>query len=132
MQTAVGSWSSQSTVNETATINTAGHTLVNSTNACNFANPVISVVLNATNTVISTANYTLTGNVVTNHTGINLAGAKITYTYTYGGEACIATQTTAAQFVGIVPMVGLLLVIVLIGLVIGVLIYGFMGGRQKA
>jgi hypothetical protein len=131
MQTAVGSWNVVQVVNETGTINTAGHLLANSSD-CNFASPSIELMIASDGEVIPASNYTIKGKYVVNATKTTYTDANMTYSYTNGGTACTSALNTTNQFSGIIPLIGLLLVITLIGVVIGVLLYSFMGGRQKA
>lgn len=132
LQTGVGSTESKTMVNATGTINATGYLLVNSTE-CNFASPSITGVYNTSGILVSPGNYSLSGTYyLTNLTNNNMTNAIINYTYYNGGTACTATANASNQFSGIVPMVGLILVIVLIGVVIGVLINSFVGGKIKA
>lgn len=131
-QSGIGSTVNQEVVNETGTINTAGYTLVNSSD-CNFASPVITQVLNSTGKLVAAGNYTLTSDYrVVNTTSTTYTNALISYTYTNGGSTCSSISNTTTQFVGIVPLVGLILVIVLIGATIVILISSFVGGGKRA
>ena len=136
MQTGFGSTVSQTTTETIATVSTIGVTAANASN-CNFANWAVTSAINATDGVaIPASNYTTTSNGLIKYIGasgkFNNTNWIVNSTFTYGGAACISAGTTSAQFISVIPLVGLVLVIVLIGVVIGILIYSFVGGRQKA
>lgn len=137
MQTGMGSTNSRTTLSENvASVTTIGVAVANSSN-CNFGNFAVVSAINTTGgMLITSSNYTTTANGVIRYIGpsglYNNTAWTLNYTYTDGGNACIAAGTTSTQFISVIPLVGLVLVIVLIGIVIGVLIYSFVGGRQKA
>ena len=136
MQTGFGSTVSRTTTETIAAVSTIGVYTANVSD-CNFGNWVVTSATNATDGVlIGATNYTTTSNGLIKYIGasgqFNNTNWIVNSTFTNGGAACISAGTTSTQFISVIPLVGLVLVIVLIGVVIGVLIYSFMGGRQKA
>jgi len=119
-----------SIVNETGTINGAGHLLTNST-LCNFGSPVISEVLTSAGGLVPPANYTLSGNTVLNTTATTYSNALIRYSYTWGGNACAAAQNTTKQFSDYPALIGLVGTIIFLGIIIGVLVASFVFGGRK-
>jgi hypothetical protein len=133
-QTGLGSTNSRSVINETLTsVQETGEYVSNYT-ACNWGSFAVTQALNATDGVlIPAANYTVSANGLVAYSGVagrfNNTNWLVTYTYTDGGSACDAASSTSGQFVSVVPLIGLVLVIVFIGIVIGILIYSFKGRR---
>ncbi len=67
--------------------NGTGWTLVKSTTEPYFRSPSIVAVYNNTNVLLTSGNYTLTGNVLKNATALaGLANVKVNYTYSYVGS----------------------------------------------
>jgi len=137
MQTGFGSTVSRTNTNESiGTVSDSAYTYVANSSDCNFGSFAVTNVWNLSSAIIPSTNYTINAGGGITYTGKaniwNATAWKVSYTYTNGGDACISAGTTSTQFISVIPLVGLVLVIVLIGVVIGVLIYSFVGGRQKA
>ena len=115
-------------------INNTGYTLTDAS-VCNFANPSITSALNSTSGgTILAGNYSVTGaGVVTNATLTTWNNVTFTYTYTWGTEACTASDDMITQFATYPVLVGLVGTIIFLGLIIGVLIASFVfGGGARA
>lgn len=125
--------SSAAITNESATPVTAGVALNGAAN-CSSGGFVVGIASNAT-VVIDSANYTVdsTTGVLANLTGEFVDKPwNVTYTYTWGGEACEAGQTMITQFGTYPALVGLVGTIIFLGIVIGVLVASFVfGGRRE-
>lgn len=120
-----------SVINETGTINAAGHTLANST-VCNYAAQSVSAIWTSGGTsLIPPANYTVTGSVITNATLLTYTGALVSYSHTWGGPACTASATAVSNFSGYPALIGLVGTIIFLGIVIGVLVASFVFGRKE-
>ncbi len=127
--------------NETqAWINQSGYTLAATANI-SFNTPVISQVWNVTNgtgfgnynnTIITAGNYTVSSaGVLSNITTATFSDVSVSYTYLWGGQEGIATNTMIVQFGTYPVLVGLIGTIIFLGLVIGVLVASFaFGGRR--
>lgn len=125
----------QTVVNESATLSAAGDALNNNTD-CAFTSPsIISVVNTSTGVTIPAANYTLSSTgILRNATAITnvMAGAnKVTYSYSYGGPACVASDGIITQFATYPALIGLVGTIIFLGIIIGVLAASFMFGRKN-
>ena len=73
---------------ESGWLNSSGYTLADSSTKTNFRSPSIVAVVNATsNALITSGNYTLTGNVLTNATAVVWSTIKVNYTYVYDAES---------------------------------------------
>jgi hypothetical protein len=119
--------------NETGAINATGYTLSNST-ACEFADVSITTATNATSgAVIAAGNYTVsTAGVVTNASAAIWPNANFTYSYTWGSEACDASDSMIGEFDNYTSLIGLVGTIIFLGLVIGVLVAAFaFGGKRE-
>lgn len=114
---------------------TAGTSVSNSTR-CSFNNFNLVIATNTSGQTIDAANYTTTSlGVVSNTTVLNTAVAApwvLNYTYTWGSEACTASQDMITQFATYPVLVGLVGTIIFLGLVIGVLVASFVFGRREA
>ena len=119
-----------SIINETGTVNGSGYVLANST-VCNFASPSITQVLSSGGVLVPSANYTLTGSRVTNATATTYTNALISYSYTWGGQACVTSGSIVTNFTSYPALVGLVGVIILLGIIIGVLVSSFVFGGKK-
>ena len=131
---------SASVTNETeAWINQSGYTLA-AAGSINFNSPSISAIYNATNNgsgiynlLIGSGNYTVSSvGVLSNITTTTWDNVSVSYSYLWGGEAGLATNTMVVQFGTFPVLVGLIGTIIFLGLVIGVLVASFaFGGRGK-
>ena len=133
-----------STINESrAWLNISGYTL-SATSNVSFNTPVITAIWSNTagqalgyNFSIALANATVSSvGVVTNATTVFnaslLDNVSISYTYLWGGQEGIATNTMIVQFGTYPVLVGLVGTIIFLGLVIGVLVASFVfGGRGR-
>lgn len=93
---------------------------------CSAHNFAIQFVENATdNNLINDANYTLNADtgVVTNTTGEFVTGDwLITYTWNYGGDACVVTEDIVDDLSDFIPWIGVILLIIAAAIVLGILI----------
>lgn len=124
---------SGSVINETAAwVNGSGYTLKAATTNCSFASPSITTVTNwTTGAIIASGNYTLIGNVLYNKTAMIWNDTYVSYSYTHGGQACVASEAMVTNFSGYPTLVGLVGTIIFLALVIGVLVSAFaFGGRR--
>ena len=127
---------SVSIINETGGyINGTGYTVTNAS-VCNFGAFAVSTATNTSDgTAIVAANFTtnaLTG-VISNATDDWVtSGAQFNYSYTWGGEACDASNSMITQFATYPALVGLVGTIVFLGLVIGVLVASFVFGGKRS
>jgi hypothetical protein len=121
-------------VNETGGyVNQTGYTLVQSTLRDDFANPVITAVINATNNVTLLAgNYTLNGNSLVNASVVKWPNVKVSYTYTYSADTASsnATATMVDQFVDFLPWLGIILLVLAAGVVLFFVIRSFAGSDK--
>ena len=115
-----------------AYINSTGYTLADAS-VCNFASPGISGAFNASsNAPILLANITLSSDgIITNATNTVFTNVLISYTYNWGGEACVASDDLIVQFAAYTTLVGLVGTIIFLGIVIGVLVTSFVFGRRE-
>ncbi len=107
---------------------------VDGTSNCSSANFAATNVINATEgSTIQSGNYTFsTAGVLTNLTNTEQGNWLISYGYTWGSEACTASDNMTDEFGNYTSLVGLVGTIIFLGLVIGVLIASFaFGGRRE-
>lgn len=94
------------------------------------------VVYNGTGDVLITpANYTVysTGQIQNDSDDFSVYTWQVSYSYTWGGTQCDATETMITQFGTFPTLIGLVGTIIFLGLVIGVLVASFVfGGRRKS
>jgi len=116
-----------------AYINGSGYTL-ELAGADDFANPVITLIHNATNGVIITSgNYTVSSvGVLINATATNWASVNVSYTYTYSADTSSseATGTLVTQFVAFLPWLGIILLVLAAGVVLFFIIRSFANRGQ--
>ncbi len=115
-----------------AYINSTGYTLDNAA-VCNFNTPVITIIHNASNgAIIPTANYTVSSvGVLFNATAVFTESVNVSYTYNWGGDACVASDAMITQFAAYPALIGLVGTIIFLGLVIGILVVSFVFGGRK-
>ena len=102
---------------------------------CSSSGFSISNVFNDTTAyVIDSGNYTLTSaGVLTNTTNtFSLEDWLVSYSYTWGSEACTASENITDEFSNYTSLIGLVGTIIFLGLVIGILVaaFAFGGGRK--
>jgi len=118
--------------NESGFNMTAGMAVSSAIN-CSFGDLVVTGVENGTDIWEST-NYesnSITG-VVVNTTSFDLnTSVNISYTYTWGTEACTASDNMTTEFSNYTSLIGLVGTIIFLGLVIGVLVASFAFGGRK-
>ena len=126
------------TTSESITPSMAG-TAVNNATLCSFDNFAIITATNSTSgEVISSGNYTTTGaGLIINSTNMELGSVTsppwiVNYSYTWGSEACTASQAMVTQFATYPALVGLVGTIIFLGIIIGVLIASFVFGGRRA
>ncbi len=133
--TSFGGVSSVTINNESGYLNQTGYTLDAAGN-CNFEISGLTGIWNLTSgAIIPSANYTLTSaGVLTNATSGTWPSINVnmTYTYTWGSEACDASDNMTDEFANYTSLIGLVGTIIFLGLVIGVLVAAFaFGGRRE-
>lgn len=141
---------SVTTTNETESyINTTGYTLAGAAN-CSSAGFVLTTIWgsgnqsNGTqdaidripadgyNTTISLTNATVsTAGIVTNASNANYPNTSMSYTYTWGSEACDASENMTDEFGNYTSLIGLVGTIIFLGLVIGILVAAFAFGARR-
>ena len=124
---------SGSAVNESLTITSAG-TKVAGASACNFEDFAVSLLLNSTNTIVNTGNYTTTsGGEIANITALGPLGTgmKATYSYSYTGTACNVTSDLQTNISENTSIAGIVLTISLVGIVLTVLIGIFLIAKNR-
>ncbi len=126
---------SVTTIGESFTPSGAG-VLVNNASRCSFGSFSLVTALNSSGFAILASNYTTTSaGLVTNLSELTNQSATpwtINYTYTWGSEACTASQAMITQFGTYPVLVGLVGTIIFLGIVLGVLMASFVFGRGKA
>ena len=125
---------SSTVTNESLTPTDVGVSVAEAT-ACGFGDFSVTEILNGSSSeIISSGNYTVgsTGT-ITNLTSEYVVNPwNVTYTYTYGSEACNASEDMVTEFANYTSLIGLVGTIIFLGLVIGVLVASFaFGGRNE-
>jgi len=132
INTSFAGTTSASVTNESITPTDTGVAVSGAAN-CSSAD-FVAVSVNNFTTVINSPNYTFSGTtgVLTNLTSEFTTNSwNITYTYTWGSEACTAGNDMITQFATYPVLVGLVGTIIFLGIVIGVLVASFVfGGRR--
>ncbi len=118
-----------------AYLNQTGYTL-DAVGNCSFASPSITNVWNnsgSNNTILLTTDYDVTSaGVLRNATTQTWNDVNMTYTYTWGSEACTASENMTTEFDNYTSLIGLVGTIIFLGLVIGVLVASFaFAGRRE-
>ncbi len=133
LQSSFSGTSSVTTTNETGGyINATGYTLVNASD-CGFANPSVTARNASDGETILGANYTTSSvGVVSNATTTVWSNVNFDYSYTWGSEACTASEDMTTEFGNYTSLIGLVGTIIFLGIVIGVLVVSFaFGGRRE-
>lgn len=102
---------------------------------CGFGAATVTQILNTTDGILITSgNYSLSSDgVLTNLTSTTWSNVLLSYTYTWGSEACTASENMTSEFGNYTSLIGLVGTIIFLGLVIGVLVTAFVfGGRKEA
>ena len=124
----------QSVTNETVTPNVVFNFTLNGSTACNFQSDVTGgTVFNSSNgLLVAAGNYTIfaDGNMLLLDATFNETALLVSYTYTDGGPACVATESMITQFGSYPALIGLVGTIVFLGLVIGILVASFVFGGK--
>ncbi len=125
----------QSVVNESITPLVESNVTLAGAAACNFQSDVsASLVSNVTDgSTILAANYTIAadGNMILDTANFNNTEVLVTYTYTDGGNACVASDAMITQFANYPALIGLVGTIIFLGLVIGILVVSFVFGGKR-
>ncbi len=132
LSTSLGS-NSASVVNETpAWINNTPY-VVDNAGACDFGGFAVSAAFNDTSGLpIVLANITTNAaGSITNASVIVWPNVSLSYTYTFGGDACNASEAMITQFATYPALVGLVGTIIFLGIVIGVLVASFVFGGKR-
>ena len=102
---------------------------------CGSSGYAITLVVNATDDTldpVSTSNYTVSGTGVFSNLTETDDDWNVSYTFNWGGDTCVASQSLVTQFATYPALVGLVGTIVFLGLVIGVLVASFLfGGKGR-
>ncbi len=138
LETSFEGTSTVTVTNESGTLSVAGDT-VDASGNCSFGDFAITTMWNTTGgAVIPVANYTVDASAGTyvNATvlgeGYQSIRTNFTYTYTWGSEACTASEDIITEFGNYTSLIGLVGTIIFLGLVIGVLVTAFaFGGRKE-
>ncbi len=136
LNTAFAGTNSVSIFNETLTTVTETGETVSNASLCEFAgfsvnqatNATSGILIPATNFTASTAG--LVSFIGDDGEGFNNSDWNVSYSFTWGSEACTASQVTITQFATYPVLVGLVGTIIFLGLVIGVLVASFVFGRK--
>jgi len=117
--------------NETLSMATGSASVANAT-LCEFADFTVINVNNGTFTIVA-ANYTITSATGTiSNTTSEISGSwYVTWTGTYGGPACTASDEMTDEFGNYTSLIGLVGTIIFLGLVIGILVAAFAFGGRK-
>lgn len=120
-------------VNESSSLTNTPNALDESLTAPGFNNPSITIIYNGTNgaIVIPAANYTLTGNSLTNATATSYSSVLVSYTYNYGGESFIASNQSMFSIASFADYWSMIVLAIVIALVIGLLLVIFNTRRTK-
>lgn len=123
------------TVTDESNIPVDAGTALNGANNCSAGSFVIVSAMNSTTgPVIAAANYSVSSaGLLSNLTGEYTIDAwTVNYTYTWGSEACTASESMTTEFGNYTSLIGLVGTIIFLGLVIGVLVASFVfGGRRE-
>ncbi len=102
---------------------------------CGFGIATNVIVYNETgDTLIAAGNYTAysDGNIINDTADQSDNAWQISYDYTWGSEACTASENMTSEFGNYTSLIGLVGTIIFLGLVIGVLVASFaFGGRKE-
>jgi len=140
LQTSFATTISATTTNETVIIPGEGIVAVANAPLCQFGNFGSTVLINVTegfgivsnNTLVLDTDYAInatTGEIL-NITAI-WNESLTSYSYTWGSEACTASENLTTEFGNYTSLIGLVGTIIFLGLVIGVLVTAFaFGGRR--
>jgi len=129
--------SASASISDEVVVPTDAGTAVAASTACEFGGFAVSTVYNGTaGPVINTANYTVgaTGTITNLTSEFSYASDdwNVNYTYTWGSEACNASEDMVTEFGNYTSLIGLVGTIIFLGLVIGVLVASFaFGGREN-
>jgi len=128
---AIPSSNTNTTVNESITITTAGVSVSNK-DACNYDDLSMTLVTNATYYVLDSGNYTLTASTIANATDATPYGTSwlISYTNSYAGVACEVTGDLETEISNNTSIAGIVLTISLVGIVLAILISVFLSMRR--
>lgn len=118
---------------ESSSITSGDGTALRNATTCGASNFRITAARNTTDgLLIQPANYTVTGTgFLKNSTSVIYDDVTVNYTYTYKGQACVASQSMVTNFSTYPTLVGLVGTIVFLGLVIGVLVASFVFGGKR-
>tara|TARA_R100001530_G_scaffold112862_2_gene79857 strand:+ start:15250 stop:15765 length:516 start_codon:yes stop_codon:yes gene_type:complete len=135
LNTSFAGTSSLAAINESVTI-VAGGVAVSDASLCSSGNFVVSEATNATGpSMVQGQDYAIgsTTGILTNLTMNYSSGDwNVSYTGTWGSEACTASDNMTTEFGSYTSLIGLVGTIIFLGLVIGILVTAFaFGGRRE-
>ena len=121
-----------SEVNDTVDMSSGANSVGNAT-MCGFGDFAVSQVFNETGgQELESGNYTTTSaGLITNTTSDHSNSWKVTWTGTWGSEACSASEDSVTEFSNYTSLIGLVGTIIFLGLVIGILVIAFAFGGKK-
>ena len=124
--------SSLSQINESVDMS-SGPNSVNNATLCGFGGFGVTVVSNATGTgIIPATNYTTTpAGLISNTSSENPNNWQVTWTGSWGSDACTASDNMTVEFGNYTSLIGLVGTIIFLGLVIGVLVASFVFGKRE-
>lgn len=106
---------------------------------CSFASPVVAAMTNVSGDFMTSGNYSVSSTGVV--TFISVAATDIVsfnntdwitnYSWTWGSQACEASEDMVTEFGNYTSLIGLVGTIIFLGLVIGVLVASFVFGRRE-
>lgn len=120
--------------NETLVTVTEAGEFVSNSSLCQFGDFAVNSVINGTGgQVIPTNNFTVGADGLVSQIGgsFNTSNWNVSYTATWGSEACTAGEDLITQFGTYPALVGLVGTIIFLGIVIGVLVASFVFGGRK-
>jgi len=117
-------------INETAVMVGPINTTLSNSTLCQASGLTILAVNNVSNP-INSGNYTASPTGLANTTNRFTGAWKVTYSGTWGGQACDATSSMTTNFSSYPTLVGLIGTIIFLALVIGVLVSAFAFGGKR-
>lgn len=135
LSTSFAGTSTLSEVNETVDMssNANNSNSVASASLCGFGDFGLGIITNSTGgETIDSGNYTTTAaGLITNLTSEFVQDWNVTWSGTWGSDACTASENMTSEFGNYTSLIGLVGTIIFLGLVIGVLVVSFaFGGRR--
>ena len=115
---------SQSAYNEAVTMRGPTVSVLTNSSLCRFTGLTINQVTNGTS-LVGSGNYTVNSTGIANTTGTYAGVWYVNYSFQWGDDTCVASQTMITQFGTFPALLGLVGTIIFLGIVIGVLVASF-------